>query len=209
MKPSLFVDVDTQHDFCDPRGALFVGGAPTILDNVRRLIRAATEQKSLLVGSVDSHNYTAWEFAANGGPFPPHCVKGTPGWLKMPDTLPERAVFVPDLLRSTHDDIVPDDASAIYFEKEVYSMFANPEAEPLIDHLLSKRGLKRADVSAVVFGVATDYCVKAAAEGLHDRGFEVTVVTDAVAAVDDAAGIETLKNLNQKGVRLAETKDVL
>ncbi|MEL7367398.1 MAG: isochorismatase family cysteine hydrolase [Myxococcota bacterium] len=209
MKPRLFVDVDTQYDFCDPNGALFVSKAPAILDNVRRLIRASTTKNELLVGSVDSHNYTAWEFAANGGPFPPHCVKGTPGWLKMPGTLPERAVFVPDLLRSKHDDVVPTDASAVYFEKEVYSMFANPEAEPLIDHLLARRSLDRGSVSAIVFGVATDYCVKAAAEGLHDRGFEVSVVVDAVAAVDDRAGADTLDALATKGVRWVKTEDVL
>ena len=35
----------------------------------------------------------------------------------------------------------------------------------------------------IVYGVATDYCVKAAAVGLLERGYKVTVVQDAIAAV--------------------------
>ena len=210
MTPRLFVDVDTQHDFCAPSGALFVPGAPAILDNVRRLIDHAVESdETLLVGSVDSHNFTAWEFAANGGPFPPHCVKGTPGWLKMPGTLPDHAVFVPDLLQAEHGKVVPSGATAVYFEKEVYSMFANPEAEPLIDHLLTERGWPRDQVQAVVFGVATDYCVKAAAEGLRDRGFEVLVVSDAIAAVGDDTGRAALEHLSNLGCALAPTENIV
>ena len=159
----LFVDVDTQRDFCDPSGALFVPGAPAILDAVRALVGRAVATGHLLVGSVDTHDFTAWEFAANGGPFPPHCVKGTPGWLKMQGTLPERAVFVPDVAGRSEAAPIPEGAQAVLFEKEVYSLFANPAAEPTLDALLARRGLGRGDVEAVVFGVATDYCVQAAA----------------------------------------------
>ena len=208
MKPRLYIDVDTQFDFCDPNGALFVAGAPAIMDNVRRLIDGAVAKGELVVGSVDSHNFTAWEFAENGGPFPPHCVKGSPGWLKMSGTLPERAVFVPDLLQTEHDKIVPPGTTAVYFEKEVYSMFANPEAEPLIDHLLSERGLERNQVQAVVFGVATDYCVKAAAEGLKTRGFDVAVVSDAIAAVAPDTEREALESLASNGITLVRTESL-
>ena len=90
-----YVDVDTQYDFCDPKGALAVKGAQDILPNIRSLLAHA--HGSLIVGSVDTHDFSAWEFAENGGPFPPHCVKGTPGWLKMPGTLPSRAGFVPNV----------------------------------------------------------------------------------------------------------------
>ncbi len=209
MKTRLFVDVDTQHDFCHEEGALFVPGAPGILDNVRRLIDASVRKGELLVGSVDSHNFTAWEFEQNGGPFPPHCVKGQPGWLKMPGTLPERSVFVPDLLQTHHDKVVPDGASAVYFEKEVYSLFVNPEAEPLIDHLLSTRGLRRDEVEAVVFGVATDYCIKAAAEGFKGRGFDVAVVADAIAPVAPTTGEAALHAMAEIGCRFVQTDTLL
>ena len=209
MKARLYVDVDTQFDFCASDGALFVAGAPAIMNNVRRLVETAVAREELVVGSVDSHNFTAWEFEANGGPFPRHCVKGSPGWLKMPGTLPERSVFVPDLLQSDHATVVPEGATAVYFEKEVYSMFANPEAEPLIDHLIQTRGLARHEVEAIVFGVATDYCIKAAAEGLRDRGFGVRVVTDAIAAVGEDTGAAALAHMKTIGCRLDTTENVV
>jgi len=198
MTALLFVDVDTQQDFCHPDGALFVKQAPAVLPNIRRLVKRALDQDALLVGSVDTHDHTAWEFAANGGPFPPHCVKGTPGWLKVKGTLPERAVFVPDGSPACTPE-VPADTQAVVFEKQVYSLFANPRAEPLLDSLLQARGLTRGDVRAVVFGVATDYCVKEAALGLRARGFEVAVVTDAIAPVDPATGEQALNAMKAAG----------
>jgi nicotinamidase/pyrazinamidase len=200
----IYVDVDTQYDFCDPRGALFVRGAPAIMDRVKMLVSGAVRRGDLLFASVDSHDFTAWEFAANGGPFPPHCVKGTAGWLKMSGTLPEKSVFVPNV-----PDFDPGglpDASAILFEKEVYSMFANPSAEKVIDAVLAKRGLDR-NVEAIVFGVATDYCVKAAALGLRERGFAVSVVIDAIAAVDPETGEQALADMKAAGCRLITTEE--
>jgi len=200
----IYVDVDTQHDFCDPQGALFVRGAPAIMERVKMLVGAAVRRGDLLFGSVDSHDFTAWEFQANGGPFPPHCVKGTTGWLKMSGTLHEKTVFVPNV--PDFDPSKLPDASAILFEKEVYSMFANPSAEKVIDAVLAKRGLGR-DVEAIVFGVATDYCVKAAAVGLRQRGFRVAVVTDAIAAVDPKTGAEALAEMQAAGCRLITTEE--
>jgi len=58
-----------------------------------------------IIGSVDSHAWDAWEFASSEarGPngekpgFPDHCVKGTPGWLKVTGTLPPRFRFLPNV----------------------------------------------------------------------------------------------------------------
>lgn len=198
----MYVDVDTQIDFCDPKGALFVRGAPAIMDNVRALIGAAVKSGSLLVGSVDSHDFTAWEFAKNGGPFPPHCMKGTAGWLKVEGTLAENAVFVPNTSSGFE---TKKGASQVLFEKEVYSLFVNPQAESVVDVLLAERGLKRGDVTAIVFGVATDYCVKAAALGLKERGFEVVVASDAIAAVSEEGGRAAIDEMRAAGVEFEST----
>jgi nicotinamidase/pyrazinamidase len=208
MKTKIWVDVDTQHDFCDPKGALFVKDAPAIMDRVKMLIASAVRRGEPLFGSVDSHDFTGWEFQDNGGPFPPHCVKGTAGWLKMQGTLPEKTVFVPNVL-GLDAEAVPEGAASVLFEKEVYSMFANPSAERVIDGLLARRGLSRRDVEAIVFGVATDYCVKAAALGLRERGFDVAVVSDAVAAVDPEGGTRALEEMRAAGCRLITTGEVV
>lgn len=124
----ILVDVDTQVDFCEPGGALFVAGAPAILDACGAMVRRAQDRGLLVVGSVDTHAFNAWEFNTNvtdgkPGPFPPHCVKGTPGWLKVAGTLADRAWFVPNV---NHPVDPPVGFNALYFEKEVYSLFANP-----------------------------------------------------------------------------------
>jgi nicotinamidase/pyrazinamidase len=214
----IYVDVDTQFDFCDPAGALFVQGAPAAAAVCARLVRHAVERGEWIVGSVDSHNHQAWEFSTNDnrGPngekpnFPPHCVKGTRGWLKLAETLPERFVFVPIDAFEAH---VPERTQAIYFEKEVYSLFANPNAERVLDDLV-----QNGPVEFVVFGLATDYCVRAAALGLFEwarsRGGEVsrssvTVVRDAVAGVTFEGTERALEEMKRTGVRFAMCAEVL
>src|SRR5690348_23021 len=99
----VFVDVDVQRDFCEPSGALYVKGSPN--DVFRALTRFAVREGIPILGSVDSHAWDAWEFASssNSGPngerpnFPDHCVKGTPGWLKVDGTLPQRFRFIPNV----------------------------------------------------------------------------------------------------------------
>lgn len=216
----VFVDVDTQHDFCRPGGALFVRGAPEAVPACARLVARAVADGSLLVGSVDSHAHDAWEFATNPGVgpagedprFPPHCVKGTPGWLKLPETLPERFYFVPVVPDAGAAARVPAGTQAVYFEKEVYSLFANPNAARVLDALAPA-----GPVEFVVFGVATDYCVRAAALGLVDwvrerparAGSRVVVASDAIAAVVPAGGEAACAEMKAAGVSLQPTDAIL
>ncbi len=209
----LYVDVDTQHDFCAPDGALFVRGAPEAVAVCARLVARAVAEGAPLLGSVDSHAHDAWEFATNDrrGPngedprFPPHCVKGTAGWLKVPGTLPARFYFVPVVPHADAAARIPAGTQAVYFEKEVYSLFANPNAAAVLDAVAPPGA-----VEFVVFGVATDYCVRAAALGLaawiterpSHAGSRVAVVTDAIAAVTDDGGRAALAELAGAGVEL-------
>ena len=210
----IFVDVDVQHDFCDPDGALYVPGSPNEL--FRQLTRTAVTQRIPIVGSVDSHAFDAWEFASNDnvGPagedpgFPDHCVKGTPGWLKVTGTLAERFRFVPCVLGQDATALAADlcsaRAQALYFEKEVYSLFANPMAAEVVETLVASAGNR-----FVVYGVATDYCVRAAALGLKERGYEVTVLTDAVAGITELGIEQTLAELRAAGVQLTTSHALL
>lgn len=216
----VFVDVDTQHDFCSPGGALFVAGAPEAMGPCARLVRAAVGSGAALVGSVDSHAHDAWEFASNRnvGPagakpdFPDHCVKGTLGWLKLPETLPARFYFVPAVPDEGAVARIPPGTQGVYFEKEVYSLFANPNAAAVLDARVSP-----GPVEFVVFGVATDYCVRAAALGLLQwiaerpgrAGSRVCVALDAVAAVTEAGGAEAVARLREAGVSLLRTNELL
>ena len=134
----VFVDVDVQRDFCEPTGALFVAGSPN--ERFRALTRYAVDHGIPILGSVDSHAWDAWEFGSSKAPapsgpkpnFPDHCVKGTDGWLKIDGTLPPRFRFLPNVPEAPFESIVAEVVSGatqgVYFQKEVYSLFANPLA---------------------------------------------------------------------------------
>ena len=212
----MFVDVDVQNDFCEPDGALYVKGSPN--ETFRALTRFAVAERIPILGSVDSHAWDAWEFASSQtrGPagekpgFPDHCVKGTPGWLKVRGTLPARFRFVPNVaeapLGPIVDEVVRGETQGVYFEKEVYSLFANPLAERFVADLVARAG---GSPELFVYGVATDYCVKAAALGLAQRGYRTTLLGDAVAGITPEGTRAALDELRAAGVRLSTAAELL
>lgn len=208
----VFVDVDTQNDFCAPDGSLFMTSSRN--DAFRRLTALAVEHGIPIVGSVDTHSYDAWEFASNSnvGPdgedprFPDHCVKGTVGWLKVEGTLPARSVFVAEA-DGKHSwtwlarELGAGRCQAVYMEKEVYSLFSNDTAGPLL------RALRRKTM--VVYGVATDYCVKAAALGLREHGYDVVVVSDAIAGVTPEGTAAAITEMKVAGCQFITEKELV
>jgi nicotinamidase/pyrazinamidase len=210
---TVFVDVDVQRDFCDETGALYVKGSPN--DRFRALTRHAEAHRIPIVGSVDTHSWDNWEFASNSnlGPegeapdFPDHCVKGTPGWLKVEGTLPSRFRFIPNVpdapIEPIVREVVAHTIGGVYFEKEVYSLFANPLAERFLQQLSRAAGKP---LSFVVYGVATDYCIKAAALGLAGRGYQVAVLTDAIAGITPEGTEAALREMTAAGVELTTTE---
>lgn len=214
--PRLLIDVDVQSDFCEKTGALFVPGSPN--DVFRALVAWAVATDTRILGSVDSHAWDAWELASNTrvGPngekpnFPDHCIKGTRGWLKVDGTLPPRFRFLPNVPDAPFGDIVGEllrgDTQAVYFEKEVYSLFANPLAEPFLRGLVA---LLPSPPELFVFGVATDYCVKAAALGLAERGYRTALLTDAIAGITPEGTTAALDEMRRAGVRLTTSAELL
>src|SRR5436309_11921364 len=85
-----FLDIDTQVDFIEPAGKLYARGAEAIKPNLARLVRLARDLKLPLVSSVDAHREGDPEFAQ----FPPHCLVGTPGQKKLPETVTGDEAFV-------------------------------------------------------------------------------------------------------------------
>lgn len=222
MRRRILVDVDTQHDFVDPSGALYVPAEDGVADAIAMLLQEAEVDGAPILGSVDSHAYDAWEFEAHGGPFPAHCVKGTPGWLRVHPNLPARTRFVPmqvvgQAVRNLVGEAVQGegprelDAAAlagealagvgIYFEKEVYSLFDNPAAAAVVAALVQSMGGPDAVVFDV-FGYCTGgYCVDAAARGLAERGYSVRVLSAATAPIGGPKGAEASRaSLTEQGV---------
>ena len=169
--------VDVQNDFC-PGGALAVSGGDEILDEVNRL----AAQAPLVIATRDWHPPDHHSFADQGGPWPAHCVRDTPG-----------AQLHPRLLASP--DAVIDKGQTP--EHEGYSGFEDTELESL----LRERGVKTVDI----VGLALDYCVKATALDARKAGFGVVVHRDATRAVNVAQGDDerAVQELRGAGVTVA------
>jgi len=189
-----FFDVDTQVDFMLPHGRLYVPGAKGIIPNLVRLMAFARQHDIPLISSADAHTPDDPEFKS----WPPHCVIGTLGQRRIPETQFPDAVVVPSRAgaftppaRWTGQTII---------EKPTYDTADNPN----FDAILRSLGPRR----SVVFGVATEYCVRADALALRERGFAVDLVVDAIKAIKEEGGRQAIEEMRAVGVRLVKTADV-
>lgn len=203
---TIFWDVDTQVDFMLPSGSLYVPGAEGLLANLGRLTAAARGLGITIVHTADDHELADAEIASEGADFvdtfPPHCLRGTAGAERVPET-----ASAPGALDIAWDGAGLDldavrRAPEIVLRKKRFDAFSNPATPVVIDALDPS--------TVVVYGVALDICDRYAVDGMLARGgFEVVVVADAVAAVDPARGAELLEDWRRRGVRVAPTAGVL
>ena len=207
MSGTVFWDVDTQVDFMRPDGKLYVPGAVEIVPALAALTRHARARGIVRVASVCDH--VAGDDELSDAPdfvntFPPHCLRGTPGQAKIPETAFEAPVVVPNR---------PEDAAVlagrlarhtgeVLIEKNHFDVFTNPNASALVDAL--------APETVVVYGVAQDVCDAQAVAGLLRRGgVRVVFVEDAARAIDAARGAAFLAEWKARGVAVLQTADVL
>lgn len=196
MKKIAFVDIDTQFDFMQREGKLYVKEAERIIPNLKKLTGFANKYKINIIASVDAHVPRDSEFKM----FPAHCVKGKPGQRKIKETLIKNRVFVNSDKRSQENlgDLLTR-FRQIILEKKTFDVFSNPNTIPLFKNI----------DTVFVYGVATDYCVKAACLGLLRLNKKVYLVSDAIKAVSAKEGIKVLKMLTAKGVKLIKTKTLI
>jgi nicotinamidase/pyrazinamidase len=193
----VFWEVDAQADFMLPGGKLYAPGAEKLIPNIERLVTAAVDSGSLLVSSGDAHPENDPEFAR----FPPHCLAGSSGARIIPEGLAVNFCMVQNNgLRSLPAHVLS--YPQVIFEKQTLDVFDNPHASALVDRL-------PADAEYFVFGVVTEYCVKCAAKGLLARHRKVSVVKDAIEALDAAAGRAALEELQSLGARLITTDEAV
>jgi nicotinamidase/pyrazinamidase len=198
-------DVDTQVDFMLPHGKLYVGGAEETIPAMRRLVEAARAAGIVHVASADDHELTDPELSGEPdfeNTYPPHCLRGTRGAQKIPETeqddplplasLPIPPGLVPGLARGRREFLLL---------KKNFNVFTNPNTEPLLDAL---------DPDAiVVFGVATDVCDDAAIRGFLLRGRRVRFVEDAARGLDEQRTAACFSSWREAGVEFATVDDVI
>lgn len=192
---TLFVDVDTQFDFMDPRGNLSVPDALDIRENIKKLFDFAKEHKIKILSSIDVHRVGDTEFQH----FPSHCVKETKGVQKIDITQCHDFIIIENIKQDITSSIL--NPQQIIVEKQSLDIFDNINTDTIVNTLNAE--------SYVIFGVATDYCVKAAALGLHKRNHSVFLVIDAVKAMTPGGEKEALAEMKDAGIIFITTDTIL
>lgn len=182
MKTVCF-DIDTQNDFMLPGGALYVPGAEEILPAVAGLNRWAAANSIPVISTMDAHAENDPEFAT----WPAHCVAGTFGQRKPPETLLEKRIIVP----SAPGEYATGGAQQFLLEKQALDCFTNPNLPLILDQLGAGRCL--------VYGVVTEYCVRLAVLGLLKTGRQVEVETKAIKSLNESDGARALQEMARAG----------
>jgi nicotinamidase/pyrazinamidase len=196
-------DVDTQVDFIEPDGKLYFEGAVEAKPAMARLVEAARTAGAVHVASCDQHELSDPEISLEpdyDSTWPPHCLLGTRGAEKIPETkqvdpFPLPLVPVPDatlrrLLAGSREVLIP---------KKQYDPFTNPNTEILLDALDPDEIL--------LFGVATDICDDTAVRALLFRGRRVVFVEDAARGVDEFRVAACTTDWRAAGVRFTTAEE--
>ena len=198
--------VDIQGDFSQlMSGALAVPG--TNLDYLHKISKAIDQIKGLgipLFASQDWHPADHISFYTNHPGekmydkialhgkdqilWPPHCVQETPG----ADLLMDPGLFKA-IIRKGSDP-----------RYDSYSCFQDDGShETELDGILKSQGVKK----LIIFGIATDYCVRwTALDGLA-RGYKIVVIKSLCRGVDLETSTQALKEIKAKGAIILEDLD--
>lgn len=195
--PLIFVDVDTQRDFLEPTGALYVPGSEAIVPNLKRLTDFARSRRIPILATACAHTRDE----PDPEPFPPHCLIGTAGQERIPATAwTGLGGQVLGLDQVGDLETLPPHLT---LHKNRYDVFTQKSADAVIARY------QAITPRFVVYGMATDYCVKAVVDGLLDRGQSVALVIDAIEAIDRAAADALLAGWEARGVTLTRTDAVV
>jgi nicotinamidase/pyrazinamidase len=207
MARLLFWDVDTLYDFMRSDGKLYVSGSEEIIPALEGLTAFAHRHRIPIVASADNHDPADAEISDAPDwktTFPPHCMRGTAGQLKIAETAlveplviepePESAEALGRRIRAHRGDFL--------LNKHTLDVFSNANASTLLAAL--------APEAIVLYGVATDFCDRYTVEGLLREwpDTELFLVTDAIRAIYPEEGARLVAQWQELGVRLVTSAEV-
>ena len=174
----MLIIVDPQVDFTT--GSLATAKGPAAMDYLAKALNdGAWKNYGWIIVTQDAHPANHCSFAANGGVFPPHCVRNTEG------------MNVYESLLKSLDGIMANGSNIqIHFmekgdlaDKEEFSIFQNEHSGAKLRNVIEQEKFEGIDIC----GIATDYCVYETAKDLiaFYPAKQVRIVTNCLAAVDD------------------------
>ena len=195
----IFFDIDTQNDFMDPEGSLYIKDSERIKRGLKGILEFAGRHGITVVSTKDWHSPDDPEFEE----FPPHCIHfewGSERFLPHLPTITRGKVVFPN--SSLKPEVWMNSNAHFTVYKKTFSPFSNPWLRKVRDAGYFKQE------NCVIFGVATDYCVKATVEDLTGYCKKISVLTDVIAGVDRDASRECLKDFLDKGIHLTDWRSL-
>jgi len=197
----LFWNVDTQFDFVEPEGKLYVPGAELLKTIWKEITNLAAEKHYKVINTADFHYKESAELSAEPDfitSFPEHCMANTIGAEYVHETEPDNpVVFDWDKVYLTLDEV--NEKRNIVIRKDAFDVFAgNPHTESIVEILSPK--------TVVVYGVTTNVCVNDAVVGLAKRVDKVYVIEDAIKELPNIP--LPFKNWKKLGVEMIKFKDL-
>lgn len=164
------VVIDPQIDFVT--GSLAVAGNSEAMTRLAQWGLEHIEEIESVVFTSDQHPFNHCSFVAQGGVWPPHCVRYTMGAAITPELLP--------LVQEVYQQGIPFCMveKATTPERDSYSAF--PESVPPAIEKAKK---------IVLAGIAGDYCVLQSLADLIRHGYaeRITLLTSGIAHIDDGS----------------------
>jgi nicotinamidase/pyrazinamidase len=208
MTRLIFWDVDTLHDFMRAEGKLYVPGSEEIIPVLQALTDFAHDHQVPIVASADNHELSDAEISDEPDwktTFPPHCMRGTPGQLKIVETaLRDPLVIEPELQdQGALAHRILGHRGDFLLHKRTLDIFSNANVPTLLRALEPQ--------AVVLYGVATDFCDRYTVDGLlqHLPRSEIYLVTDAIRAIYPEEGDRLLADWEERGVQLVESSQIL
>ncbi len=121
--------------------------------------------------------------------WPPHCVQGT----ENAEVLLDKGLIVATIKKG--QDPRYDSYSGFQDDGGKYTE---------LDEILKKHGIK----TLIIYGLATDYCVKATAIDAIEAGYKVIVVKSLCRAVDPDSGRAAIEEMKKRGIDVVEDFDI-
>ena len=198
VKPAVIV-VDLQGDFTIARkGSLAVPlSDDSYLERISGATRELKEAGYIVLATQDWHPTDHMSFASNHPGkqafetieledgrqqtlWPPHCVQGSKGAELLLD-------------KSLIDEVVQKGADMRF---DSYSGFRDDGGVKTgLHRILEAHGIK----SVIVYGIATDYCVKATVFDALRLGYKVYLIDDLCLGVNDDTSREAVQQMSGKG----------
>jgi nicotinamidase/pyrazinamidase len=190
--------VDMQRDFVLESGGLPVPGAERIVRPMQLWLSGLnpTHTAGILM-TFDSHDPAAYAGSDESAQFPIHCVRGSPGWESVLDM-----------------GAINPGIPLYRMEKSVFDMWAEPalmlgavgkdDREPIARDAFFSALRDQGIRTVTVVGVAADYCVRWAVEGLIARGFSVELPDSLTRGIEKDAAEVVRDHFPEVDVHLAE-----